>query len=410
MASSTQRHDGDGETAVDRIRHRVQAKADHRAAERAQQDGSRAGAGPRRHDDAPNVVVDRAPGDQHEDDHPRSSADLPSERDLPGVTAESPAKIPATGWKQILKRSWAENKADNMPIIAAGVAFFGFLAIFPALIAAVSLYGLIASPTTVASQVENISSSLPSSAADLIRQQLTSITQTSGGALTVGLVISILAAVWSASGGVGNLMTAVNIAYDEVETRGFVKRKATALGLTLGAIVFVLVALALVAVLPVLLDHLPLGPVGTVLTQVARWVLLVAVMAGGLSVLYRVAPDRDSPRFRWVSLGSVVITVAWVVVSLLFSFYVNNFGSYSKTYGAIAGVIVLMLWLYLTCYLVLLGAEINAETERQTAHDTTKGEPAPMGRRGADAADTLADPPEPTKESTRAKEEQAARA
>jgi membrane protein len=285
-----------------------------------------------------------------------------------------------------------------MPIIAGGVAFFGFLAVFPALIAMLSLYGLVASPQAVAQQIDDITRALPSSAAGLISEQLRSITGHPGGALTVGLVVSILAALWSASGGVGNLMTAVNIAYDEVETRGFVRRKATALLLTLGAIVFVLVTLTLVAVLPAVLDRLPLGVVGTVLAQVARWALLLLVMAGSLAVVYRVAPDRDAPRFRWVSLGSVVVTVLWAVVSVAFSLYVNNFGSYDKTYGSIAGVIVLMLWLYLTCYLVLLGAEINAEAEHQTAHDTTEGEPQPMGERGATVADELPDPPEPSKE------------
>jgi membrane protein len=205
--------------------------------------------------------------------------------------------------------------------------------------------------------------------------------------------------VWSASGGVGNLITAVNVAYDEAETRGFVKLRLTSLALTLGAIAFVLITFGLVAVVPAVLDALPLGVVGAVLAQVVRWLLLLGVMAGSLAVLYRVAPDRDAPRFRWVSLGSVVVTVVWALVSLLFSFYVNNFGSYDKTYGAIAGVIVLMLWLYLTCYLVLLGAEINAETEHQTAQDTTEGEPRPMGERGAEMADTLPNPPEPTKES-----------
>ena len=323
----------------------------------------------------------------------------PAPEQLPGVAAEKPTDIPWRGWKQIVKRSWAENTADNMPIIAAGVAFFGFLALFPALIAIISIYGLVASPQTVTSQIEDITSALPASAAGLISDQLRSITAHPGGALTLGLVVSILAAVWSASGGVGNLMTAVNIAYDEVETRSFVKRRGTALLLTLGAIAFVVVAVALLAVLPAVLDALPLGVVGTVLAQVARWLLLLVVMAGSLAVLYRIAPDRDAPRFRWVSLGSVVVTVLWAVVSVGFSLYVNNFGSYDKTYGTIAGVIVLMLWLYLTCYLVLLGAEINAETEHQTAHDTTEGEPQPMGERGATAADTLPSPPEPTKES-----------
>jgi membrane protein len=197
----------------------------------------------------------------------------------------------------------------------------------------------------------------------------------------------------------GNLITAVNLAYDEVETRNFIKLKALSLLLTLGAVVFVIVTFGLVAVVPAVLNALPLGIAGTILAQVARWALLLAVFAGSLAVLYRVAPDRDAPRFRWVSLGAVVATVLWALVSVGFSLYVNNFGSYDKTYGAIAGVIVLMLWLYLTCYLVLLGAEINSEAEHQTAQDTTTGEPEPMGARDATMADSLPDPPEPTKKS-----------
>jgi membrane protein len=173
--------------------------------------------------------------------------------------------------------------------------------------------------------------------------------------------------------------------------------RALSLGLTLGAIVFVLITFSLVAVVPGVIEALPLGVVGTVLAQVLRWGLLLAVFAGSLSVLYRVAPDRDAPRFSWVSLGSVIVTVIWVVVSVGFALYVDNFGSYDKTYGAIAGVIVLMLWLYLTCFLVLLGAEINSEAEHQTAHDTTTGPPQPMGQRDATMADELPDPPEPSK-------------
>jgi membrane protein len=378
--AGTQEH----ESAVDRIRQRVEEKAARRAA--AKEAAEPAASRPER---APDHAPDRPP------------RDAPSAQALPGVDATTPTDIPWRGWKQIVKRAWAENKADNMPIIAGGVAFFGFLAVFPALIAMISIYGLVASPATVSKQVESFSRSLPKSSAALISEQLKNITSHSGGALTVGLIISILAALWSASGGVGNLVTAVNIAYDEVETRNVVKLKLTSLALTLGAIVFVLLTLGLVAVLPSVLDALPLGIVGTILAQVVRWVLLLAVMAGSLAVLYRVAPDRDAPKFRWVSLGSVVVTVAWAIVSLLFSFYVNNFGSYDKTYGAIAGVIVLMLWLYLTCYLVLLGAEINAETEHQTARDTTQGQPVPMGERDATVADTLPDRPEPSKDDER---------
>ncbi|GAB3201431.1 YihY/virulence factor BrkB family protein [Geodermatophilus arenarius] len=367
------------DSAVDRIRERVEEKAARRAAARE--------------------AAQRAARGEEAADPGRVPPGGPTPAELPGMHADKPTEIPARGWKQIVKRAWAENNADNMPIIAGGVAFFAFLAIFPALIATISIYGLVASPETVARQVESLSAQLPDEAAALIGDQLTAITQNSGGALSLSLVVSVLAALWSASGGTGNVITAVNIAYDEVETRGFVKRKAMALGLTLGAIVFVLVTFALVAVVPVVMDALPLGVVGTVLAQVLRWVLLLGVFAGSLAVLYRVAPDRDAPQLKWVSLGAIVVTVIWALVSLGFSFYVNNFGSYDKTYGAIAGVIVLMLWLYLTCYLVLLGAEINSEAEHQTAEDTTEGPPVPMGQRNATMADELPDPPEPTKES-----------
>ena len=363
------------ESAVDRIRERVEEKAARRAA------------------------AGKAEAEPTRDDANRPPPGAPSERELPGIHAEKPTQIPWRGWKQIVKRAWAEHKADNMPIIGGGVAFFGFLAIFPGLIALISIYGLVASPETVTQQIEDLSTQLPDEAAQLIGEQLTSIAANSGRALTVGLVVSILAALWSASGGVGNLVTAVNIAYDEVETRNFLKLRGLSLGLTLGAVAFVIVAFGLLAVVPVVLDALPLGIVGTILAHVVRWTLLLAMFAGSLAVVYRAAPDRDAPRFRLVSLGAVVATVLWALVSVGFSLYVDNFGSYDKTYGTIAGVIVLMLWLYLTCYLVLLGAEINSEAEHQTAQDTTKGEPEPMGSRDATMADSLPYPPEPTKTS-----------
>lgn len=308
---------------------------------------------------------------------------------LPGGQAQTPTQIPPRGWWQVLKRALRESGTDNVPILAGGVAFFAFLAVFPSLIAALTLYGLVADPAQVAQQMQNLSGALPPEARSIIADQLTALTGGSEGALTVGLVVSLLAALWSTSGATSNVITGINIAYDEKETRGFVKLRATALGLTLGAIVFGLVALALVAVTPVALDQLRLGVVGQVLAQAVRWTLLVGVLIVGLAVVYRVAPNRDDARFRWVSPGVVVAVLLWILGSVAFSLYVSFFGSYNKTYGALAGVIVLMLWLYLTSYIVLLGAEINAEAERQTARDTTIGEPMPLGERGAVVADTL---------------------
>jgi membrane protein len=306
-----------------------------------------------------------------------------------GSQADSPTQIPARGWRQVLSRSIRASQEDNIPLLAAGVAFFGFLALFPALIALVTLVGLIADPGQITQQVQSFTAGLPPASRQLIFEQLKAITQSSGGALTIGLVVSLLVALWSASSGTSNVMTAVNIAYAEKETRGFVKLRGIALLLTLGTVVFLVLTLALIAVVPVVLQAVPLGPLGTVLAQVLRWVLLVALIIAGLAVLYRMAPDRNPPKFRWVSVGSVAAALLWLLGSVGFSLYVGFFGNYNKTYGALAGVIVLLLWFFLTSYIVLLGAEINAQAEYQTGRDTTVGEPRPMGQRDAVVADSM---------------------
>jgi membrane protein len=308
---------------------------------------------------------------------------------VPGGKAEKPSEVPAKGWLQIAKRGWAEAKVDQVPLLAAGLAFYAFLAIFPALIACVLLYSLIADPNQIATQVNSLGEAVPGEVRDLITQQLTAQAGKSG-ALGWSSALTILLALWSASGGVSNLMTAVNTAYDEEETRGFVKKRAIALALTLGAIVFVIIILALVAVVPALLQS-SIFQSGVVkfLLQVARWVLLAAVITAALAIVYRVAPDRDAPKVRWVSVGAGIATVLWLVASLGFSLYVSNFGSYDKTYGALAGIVVLLFWLWITSYAILLGAEINAESEQQTVADTTKGAPQPIGQRDAVKADSL---------------------
>jgi membrane protein len=315
----------------------------------------------------------------------------------PGEQAELPTQIPAKGWWQVTRRAFKESSKDNVGIMAGGIAYFGFISIFPALIAGISLFGLVADPETIANQGEGLLAALPQEAQPLIRDQLTAVAATSGGALGFSLILSIVLALWTASGGVGNLMAAINVAYDEEESRGFVKRRGTALVLTFGAIIFVLLTLALVAVIPVVLGALNLGTFIDVIVQIIRWVLLIVLVIAALAIVYRVAPDRDAPQLKWTSVGALVAAALWVLGSVAFSLYVNNFGSYNKTYGALAGVVILLLWLYLTSYIVLLGAEINAEAEKQTQKDTTTGDPVPMGERRAEAADTLADPPEPAK-------------
>ena len=306
---------------------------------------------------------------------------------VPGAEADKPTEIPAKGWFQVVKRGWAEAKADQVPLLAAGVAYYGFLAIFPSLIATVLIYGLVVRPEKIAEQVGQLTAGLPEDVSKLITDQITlaSAQQTGAG---IAAVLAILLALWAASGGMGNLMTAISAAYDEEEKRSFVKKRALALVLTMGAIVFLIVMLGLVAVFPVIADLID-NSVVRILLQVVRWVLIAVLVSVALAVLYRVAADRDSPKMRWVSVGAAAATVLWLVASLGFSIYVANFSNYAKTYGAIAGIVVMLLWLWITSYAILLGAEINAESEQQTVKDTTKGPEAPLGERDAVKADSL---------------------
>ncbi len=318
------------------------------------------------------------------------------ERQHPGAHAAVPTEIPRRGWWQVTRRAWKESKADNISLIAAGVAFYSFLALFPALIAGLLLYGIVRDPADVRAQMEGFTDALPREAASIVTDQLEQLSASSTQSLGIGLAVALTLALWSAAGGVGHLITAINIAYDERETRGFVKQKLLALGLTLGAIVFLVVALVLVAAAPAVLDDVVgSGPTRWVL-EAGRWLGLLAVMVVVLGILYRLAPDRADARISWVSVGAVTATVVWLIASLGFSLYVDNFGSYGKTYGAVAGVVVLLLWLWLTIYLVLLGAELNAEAEEQTVVDTTTGTPKPLGERGAVKADSV--PGQPSSE------------
>jgi membrane protein len=319
------------------------------------------------------------------EEHPR---DRRPDRDDRGRSADRPGELPAAGWKDVALRVKAELKEDQVPLLSAGVAFFLLLALFPALAALVSLYGLFADPDQVAQQVTDLTGTLPEEARSLITDQLERITQREQG-IGVTLAVSVVAALWAASSGVKHLIGAVNAAYDEHETRKFLKLRALALALTLGAVLFATVAIGVIAVLPTLADELPFGSIGRTLVQVGSYVGLAIGFAIGLAVLYRWAPDRDSPRWRWVSGGAVIATAVWILGSVAFSVYVSNFGSYGETYGSIGAVIVLMLWLVVTAFAVILGAEINSELEAQTAVDSTVGHPEPMGTRDAVKADHL---------------------
>lgn len=306
-----------------------------------------------------------------------------------GRQAQSPQQIPKAGWRDILLRVKDEQKKDNLSIVAAGVAFYGLLAIFPALAAMISIYGLVADPVQVQQQLATLGQVLPQEAYQVIHQQLQAIVSSSGGALGLGAIGGILLSLWSAAKGMKAMITALNIAYGEEERRGFVKLNGLALLLTLGSILFILLSLGLIVALPALLGNLGLPDLFRGLFSFLRWPLLALCVIVGLALLYRFAPNRDQPRWKWVSWGAVVATVLWLVLSGLFSFYVSNFGSYNKTYGSVGAIVILLLWFFLTAYMFLLGAEMNAEMEHQTRHDTTRGEPRRMGRRDAKMADTV---------------------
>jgi membrane protein len=313
--------------------------------------------------------------------------------DAAGREAERPSEIPPRGWFAVLRRVKAEVKEDNVTLLAAGVAFYAMLAIFPAIIALVTIWGMVADPDQVESQVGEFAKSLPSGADQLITEQLEAVAGAGRQALSVGLAISLLAVLWSASGGVQGLIRSLNLVYDERETRGFVKLRGLSLLLTLGAILVAVVALTLIAVFPAFVESLDLGQAGELAASIGRWVILAAVVLVSLAVLYRNAPDRASPRWRWVSWGTVVALALWLLGSVGFSWYVDNFGNYNQTYGALAAVIILLLWLFLSAFAVLLGAELDAEIERQTVRDTTTGPERPLGERGAEVADTVGESP-----------------
>ena len=317
---------------------------------------------------------------------------IPTRQEVPGVDADRPSQIPAAGWMQILRRSWREAMEDNIPLLAAGVAFFAFLALFPGLIAGMAVYGLVADPAQVQEQVASLSKALPGETAQLLQDRAREVTTRSDEALGVGLLVSLLIALLSASGGVDNLIKAVNIAYDERETRSFLARRVIALLLTVCAGVFLLVAVGVITVVPVIMNGLGLDAASRFLVQVLRWGGLAAFVLVALAVVYRYAPDRHNAKVRWIGLGSVVATALWALGSAVFSLYVSTLGRYGETYVALAGVVGLLLWLFLTAFIVLLGAEINSEMEHQTAKDTTQGPPEPMGQRGAVKADTVAGP------------------
>ncbi len=329
-------------------------------------------------------VIIPQPGDPATPDTQAASA--PSGR---GRTATKPQHIPGSGWKDILVRSWQEVTDNNIFLVAGGVTYAVLVALFPALAALVSIYGLLLDPAQVERQVASLSNVLPPESTKMIAEELHSLVTASNGSLSISAGLALLFALWSASRGMSGLITALNIAYSQKETRGFFKFNLLAIGLTLLGLIGGTVMIALVGVLPAAIQIVGLGSVTKWLLLLLEWPLLIVVVLGGLAALYRYAPNRDAPRWQWVSPGALAATLLWLLGSIAFTVYVSHFNSYDKTYGSLGGVVIMLTWLYLSSFVALFGAVINAQSERQTMADSTAGGSKPMGDRGAFAADTL---------------------
>ncbi|SHF74312.1 membrane protein [Modicisalibacter ilicicola DSM 19980] len=306
-----------------------------------------------------------------------------------GREAEKPAQIPRKGWWDIAKRVKEEVDNDHVAMIAAGIAFYGLLAIFPAIVALISIWSLVFDPQQITQQIASVGNLLPQQAADIINQQARKASSNAGAGIGLAALGGLLLTLYSASKGTKGLMEGLNIIYDEQEARGLLKRTLVTLLLTLGGMLVAIVALGSILLIPALVKLLGLPEPLATLINLARWLLLLIMLMVSLAILYRYAADRDEPRWQWTSVGAVAGVVLWLLGSIAFSIYVRNFGSYNETYGSLGAVVILLMWFWLSAFIVLLGAELNSEMERQTRRDTTKGKREPLGKRGAHAADTV---------------------
>ncbi len=324
---------------------------------------------------------------------PVSSTPTPDEPPPRGRQATHPFALPWQGWKDVLHRVAREVREDRLEIIAAGVAFYGLLAVGPALAALVSIYAMFADAGDLEVLVGSVAQLAPGASRSLLLDEfLAPAIAAAPTSLTVGAAIGALLSLWSANRGMKALMKAINVAYEERRRRGFVRETALSLALLLGAVIlFALVSVAVVA-LPHLLASLRFGERLARALTISRWPLLFCVFLVSLASLYRWAPVRRSPKWRWVSVGSLAATLLWLGFCGLFSIYSRHVLELRGGYGAITGVVALALWLFGTAFVILLGAELNSEIEHQTGYDSTVGDPRPLGLRRAFVADHIGKP------------------
>ncbi len=306
-----------------------------------------------------------------------------------GRDAEAPQDIPAKGLRDVFWRVVKAIMADRVTLIAAGVTYFMLLSLFPALGALVALYGFVADPTAIMAHIGFLAGVFPPGSFDLIMNQLTSLTQQATSTRSLAFFGGLLVAIWSANSGMKALFDAMNVAYQEDEKRSLVRLNLLSLGFTFCALVVAIILIAAIGVLPAVLKYLWLDDWQEFLARLARWPFIIIVFGCGISMIYRYGPSREEAKIKWLSWGVVFSTVLWLVASVLFSFYLENFANYNATYGTLGALIGLMVWVWISVVILIVGAEINAELEHQTRKDSTTGSPKPMGERGAYVADTV---------------------
>jgi membrane protein len=269
-----------------------------------------------------------------------------------------------TEWSAVLWRVYQKMNDNRLLAVAAGVVFYGLLAVFPAITAFVSLYGLMADPSAIHERLSLATGVLPQGALDILNEQLTRLTSHRSSALSLGFVGGLLVALWSANAGVKAIMDALNVAYGETEKRGFVILNLVALAFTVGAILALILALSAVVIAPILLSHFGLSGAAQTLMSFARWPILLGLVVLGLTMLYRFAPSLSHPHWTWLFPGNVIAAISWLVLSAIFSWYIAHFGNYDATYGSLGAAIGMMTWMWISMIVVLLGAELNAEIQR----------------------------------------------
>ena len=304
----------------------------------------------------------------------------------------APPKRPLVYW-EALKASVNHISENNISLVSAGVAFFAMLSIFPALAALIAVLGIISDPVVVVAQLEEVRGFLPEDVYQIVNDQVVSLVSTRNDTLGWAGLLSLLAALWSARAGVGAMMIGLNNVYNQ-RNRGAAKHYLRALLLTIALVGVGITALLTVVVAPVVLAFIPLGPFGNFIADLVRWTIAITVLLAGIGVLYRYGPNRKPAKVQWLSFGAVLAVVLWALVSVGFSYYVANFGNYNQVYGSIGAVIAMLIWLWISSFLVLLGASLNAQIELRTKTDSTVGRPKPMGKRGAFMADHLVDVPD----------------